>query len=137
MRSSDFGYVVKIAARYQKMIYPTDAPIVAWQQKDNSMPDQPPTYTPAPIDTAHVALSADVMELTEKLAEHNHDIWAKQRLKDGWTWGEKRDDENKHHPCLIPYADLPKSEKEYDRNAAIDTLKAIVALGYEIRKPSA
>lgn len=97
------------------------------------MPDQSPIYQPAPIDTAHVSLSPEVLELTEKLAEHAHDIWASQRLSDGWSYGEKRDDEKKRHPCLIAYADLPDSEKQYDRNAALDTLKAIVSLGYEIR----
>ena len=35
-------------------------------------------------------------------------------------------------PCLVPYADLPESEKEYDRNTAMQTLKAIIALGYGI-----
>ena len=99
------------------------------------MPDPQPTYTPAPIDTAHVTLSPAVLKLTEKLAEHNHDIWAQQRISDGWTYGEKRDDDKKQNPCLIAYANLPDSEKEYDRNAALDTLRAIVALGYEIKKP--
>jgi len=88
------------------------------------------------MDTAHVTLSSEVLELTEKLAEHAHDIWAQQRLSDGWTYGPERDDNKKHHPCLVPYADLPDSEKQYDRNAALDTLKAIVALGYEIDRGS-
>lgn len=100
------------------------------------MPDQQPAYKPAPIVTGHVTLSPEVLELTERLAEHNHDIWAQQRLSEGWTWGKKRDDDKKHHPCLVPYADLPDSEKKYDRNAALETLRAIVALGYEIQRPS-
>ncbi len=83
-----------------------------------------------------MTLSPEVLELTEKLAEHAHDIWAQQRLSDGWTYGPERDDNKKHHPCLVPYADLPDSEKQYDRNAALDTLKAIVALGYEIDRGS-
>ena len=107
--------------------------MAVWVQIGRSMPKQQPDYEPSPIDTTAITLSPEVLRLTEQLAEHAHDIWAKQRLSDGWTYGEKRDDEKKHHPCLIPYADLPDSEKQYDRNAAIDTLKAIVALGYEIR----
>ncbi len=93
-----------------------------------------PSYTPQPIDTSGVELSPEILELTERLAEHAHEIWAKQRLLDGWTLGPQRDDTKKQHPCLIPYADLPDSEKQYDRNAALDTLKAIMALGYEIRR---
>ena len=93
-------------------------------------------YTPSPIDTSGVELSPDVLALTERLAEHAHDIWARQRIKDGWTYGPVRNDALKHHPCLIPYADLPDSERQYDRNAALDTLKAILALGFRVSPAS-
>jgi ryanodine receptor 2 len=92
------------------------------------------SYTPRPIDTSKVALTPDIQALTERLAEHAHDIWAAQRLAQGWTHGPQRDDAAKRHPCLVPYADLPESEKEYDRAAALQTLKAIIALGYRITK---
>lgn len=91
-------------------------------------------YTPRPIDTSKPVLSEDLVELTERLAEHAHDIWAQQRITEGWTYGPERDDAEKKHPDLIPYSELPDSEKEYDRNAAMETLKAIVALGYRIEK---
>ena len=42
----------------------------------------------------------------------------------------------KKHPCLIPYADLPESEKTYDRETALGTLRAILALGYTIQPPA-
>src|SRR5437588_12653129 len=96
--------------------------------------EAPVAYQPEPIDTRNVALKKEVVELSERLAKHAHDIWAQQRLKDGWTLGDKRDDAKKMHPCLVPYEDLPDSEKTYDRNAAMQTLKAIIALGYEIEK---
>ena len=91
-------------------------------------------YTPKPIDTSAVVLSEDLLELTERLAENAHEIWAKQRTSEGWTWGAQRDDKEKKHPCLLPYGDLPESEKEYDRIMAMETLKVIVGLGYEIRR---
>ena len=74
------------------------------------------------------------MRLTERLAENAHDLWAAQRIKDGWTWGPTRDDSAKKHPCLVPYAELPESEKEYDRQAAMGTVKAIITLGYRIER---
>lgn len=91
-------------------------------------------YIPKPIDTSGIALTDDIVELTELLAKNSHDTWALQRLKDGWRYGPKRDDTKKEHPCLIPYEELPESEKEYDRKSAMETLKAIVALGYGIDK---
>jgi hypothetical protein len=56
------------------------------------------------------------------------------RLSEGWIWGPKRDDAKKTHPCLVPYAELPESEKEYDRQTALETIKAILALGYRIEQ---
>ncbi|MGO4375184.1 RyR domain-containing protein [Paenibacillus sp. 2TAB19] len=91
-------------------------------------------YNPKPIDTSGVELGDDILELTEKLAENTHDEWALQRMSDGWTLGAQRDDVNKLHPSLIPYADLTESEKEYDRITALKTLKALIALGYSIQK---
>jgi retron-type reverse transcriptase len=40
--------------------------------------------------------------------------------------------ETLQHPDLVAYADLPETEKTYDRNAAMETLKAVLALGYRI-----
>jgi hypothetical protein len=91
-------------------------------------------YQPTPIDTATAQLSAPLLELRERLAENAHDVWAQQRLADGWTWGPQRDDKTKKHPCLVPYIELPESEKEYDRRAALETLKAIIALGYRMER---
>jgi hypothetical protein len=91
-------------------------------------------YKPEPTDTKDIILPAELIELTEKIAENVHDIWAVGRISDGWVYGEKRDDVNKTTPCLVPYSELSEKEKEYDRNTAIETLKLIVALGYKIEK---
>lgn len=91
-------------------------------------------YTPNPVDTNEVVLSEELLALTEKIAENVHDVWAKGRIEEGWTYGEKRDNEKKTTPCLVSYQDLPESEKEYDRNTAMETLKLIVKLGYRIER---
>jgi RyR domain len=92
---------------------------------------------PAPIDTSGVLLSDDLQDLTEVLARHVHDVWAQQRIQDGWQYGPERNDERKEHPRLVPYDQLPDDEKVYDRNTALETLKVIVQLGYCITKPTA
>lgn len=89
-------------------------------------------YEPKPIDTSDIQLSAELLELTEKIAENVHDVWAVGRIEQGWTYGTERNDELKTTPCLVPYSELPDSEKEYDRNTALETLKLIVKLGYKI-----
>lgn len=91
-------------------------------------------YKPKPLDTSDVVLPDSLNELLERLAENTHEVWAVQRIKDGWRFGDKRDDETKEHPCLVPYMDLPESEKNYDRATAAETLKVAIVLGYKIEK---
>ena len=91
-------------------------------------------YVPQPLDTTGVQLPQDLEQLVEKMALNVHEVWAAGRISDGWTWGPVRNDELKHHPCLIPYKELPDSEREYDRHTAVETLKLILSLGYRIEK---
>jgi hypothetical protein len=91
-------------------------------------------YVPHPIDTSHVKLGDDLLGLSETLARNNHDVWARERLRDGWRYGAARNDERKEHPSLIPYEALTESEKKYDLNTVLETLKATAALGYRIER---
>lgn len=91
-------------------------------------------YTPHPLDTTDVRLPESLNELMEQLARNVHEVWAAGRIADGWNWGEVRDDEQKLHPCLVSYDELPEIEKDYDRRTALATLKTIVKLGYTIDK---
>ncbi len=95
------------------------------------MPDH--TYLPHPVDTSHVSLD-ELQPLLESLARNAHEIWAQQRLRDGWTYGAHRDDVKRTHPCLVPYENLSESEKDYDRIMVNEALKAIIAMGYSITK---
>lgn len=89
-------------------------------------------YIPKPMDTSKIELPSEINELVERLSENIHEVWSQQRIQDGWCYGEQRDDIKLLHPCLIPYNELPESEKVYDRNTVIETLKCILALGYQI-----
>ena len=91
-------------------------------------------YKPEPIDTKDVILPEELTALTEKIAENVHDVWAVGRISEGWTYGTSKDTEKKSSPFLVPYGELPVSEKEYVRNTAFETLKLIVKLGYKIEK---
>jgi hypothetical protein len=91
-------------------------------------------YVPAPVPTEGVEIPAELMELTEVMAKNVHEVWAEARMAEGWTYGLQRNDVLKTHPGLVPYEELPESERAYDRNTAIGTLKLIRALGYDIVK---
>lgn len=90
-------------------------------------------YTPQPLDTSDVRLPNELEELVENMAKNVHEVWAQGRIEQGWTYGEERSDALRKHPCLVPYEDLPESEKEYDRNTAVSTLKLILKLGFTIQ----
>ena len=91
-------------------------------------------YKPQPVDTSAIELDEDIRELGELIARNTHDVWAEGRIREGWTYGETRDDTKKTNPCLVPYEELSESEKEYDRSTSMETLKLIISLGYTIRK---
>lgn len=89
-------------------------------------------YDPKPIDTSDVTLPEELVALTEKIAENVHDVWAVGRISEEWTYGEQKDAEKKTTPLLVPYSELPESEKEYDRNTVLETIKLIIKMGYRI-----
>lgn len=89
-------------------------------------------YKPQPINVEDIDLDADLEELTEAIAENAHDTWARARMDEGWTYGPVRNDELKQHPDLVPYSQLPDSEKEYDRLMAMNTLRLVRRLGFDI-----
>jgi ryanodine receptor 2 len=90
------------------------------------------SYIPQPLNTGEIELSPELLKFTEHIAAHVHEVWAATRIAEGWKYGPKRNDERKEHPCLVPYSELPETEKEYDRKTAIETLKAIGSLGLRI-----
>ena len=92
------------------------------------------TYTPHMIDTSDICLDDDLNVLVDFLAKNTHDNWAHERIKMGWKFGDKRDDRRKEHPCLVPYEELPESEKEHDRIVVKELLKTLILLGFRIEK---
>ncbi len=91
-------------------------------------------YIPNPAETSDVELPEELIPLVEEMARNVHEVWAKKRMTEGWTYGPVRDDAKKETPCMVAYDDLPEDEKEYDRATSQETLKLILKLGFEISK---
>lgn len=91
-------------------------------------------YIPQPADTSDIQLSPELIELSEIIARDVHDTWALGRMREGWIYGPILDNQLKTHPCLVPYEELPETEKDYDRNTATATLQFVIAAGFEIKK---
>lgn len=92
------------------------------------------TYNPSPLNTEHITLTAELLSVVELIAENIHDEWSLKRIRDGWRYGPERCDSKKHNPCLVPYSNLPESERDYDRISTLTTVKLLLALGYKIEK---
>jgi class 3 adenylate cyclase len=95
------------------------------------LPDEP-----TPVDAVGNAGAPDISELREALARSVHETWLRLRTAEGWRCGPTRDDGRKEHPDLVPFEELAESEREYDRQTALTTLKTLLALGYTIQPPS-
>lgn len=92
-------------------------------------------YVPQPINTDDIADLPDKYNYRiEEIAEYLHDIWARAKLDDGWTYGPSRNEAKKEHDLLVPYSKLSDEEKQYDRNIATETVKLLIKLGYDINK---
>lgn len=91
-------------------------------------------YYPKPIDTSRIEMPQDLLGLADTLARNVHETWALERINQGWEYGPERNDARKLHPCLVPYDELPDSEKKFDHITAMETLKVIIGLGYKISK---
>lgn len=89
-------------------------------------------YRPLPIDTSTIELPPRLIRLVDLLSENAHEVWAKGRMDEGWTYGPQRDDKAKKHPCLVPYIFLTDEEKEYDLNIAKETLKTLLAMKFTL-----
>ncbi len=91
-------------------------------------------YVPKPLDVSDVDLDADLIDLTELLAENAHEAWAARRAEEGWSYGKRLDGRRKRDPRMVPFTSLPDTEKEVSRTAAMDTLRLVEKLGFRISR---
>ncbi|MBR5105023.1 MAG: zinc-ribbon domain-containing protein [Alistipes sp.] len=120
----------------EELVSPLSHFVDAWQDSKCYLvvackPDEY-EYVPQPIDLSDVVLDKSLDELREAIAENAHEVWAFNRRSDGWSYGPHRDDTLKQTPCMVPYSQLPDSEKQYDRDMAMQTIKLMRKLGYDL-----
>ncbi|CAI5726558.1 unnamed protein product [Hyaloperonospora brassicae] len=119
--------LLREAMSFRRNSLMSDSPYFTTYGEDNIE-----VYRPLPIDTTTVELPPRLLRLVDLLAENAHEVWAKGRMDEGWTFGPQRDDGTRKHPCLVPYVFLTDDEKEYDINIAKETLKTLIAMKFTI-----
>ncbi|KAA0711620.1 Ryanodine receptor 3 [Triplophysa tibetana] len=92
-------------------------------------------YKPAPLDLSDVKLTPGQELLVDKLTENAHNVWAKDRVKQGWTYGIQQDLKSKRNPRLVPYALLDERTKKSNRDSLREAIRTLIGYGYSVEPP--
>lgn len=78
--------------------------------------ENPPSWKMVKQDDRerYIRAVANALDLKLKDPEQMHKAWSMQMMQNGWEFGEKKSDEEKTHPNLIPWESLPEKEKAKD-----------------------
>ncbi|XP_017836906.1 ryanodine receptor isoform X16 [Drosophila busckii] len=93
-------------------------------------------YKPAPLDLSAVTLTPKLEELVDQLAENTHNLWARERIQQGWTYGLNEDSENHRSPHLVPYGKVDEAIKKANRDTASETVRTLLVYGYVLDPPT-
>ena len=66
------------------------------------------------------------------LAIYEHDEWCEEKIGQGWTYGEVRDDDNLIHDCLVPWDDLTPEVQQYDIDPVENIPNLVEKVGLKI-----
>lgn len=72
-----------------------------------------PTWEDSPDWQKDSVINGVKLHLSDENASTaaSHESWLKQKTEEGWKYGPVKDVEAKEHPCFLPYAELPESQK--------------------------
>ncbi|KAG5899237.1 hypothetical protein JTB14_035422 [Gonioctena quinquepunctata] len=97
---------------------------------------QPNGYKPAPLDLSAITLTAKLEELVDQLAENTHNLWAKERIQQAWTYGLNEDPDMYRSPHLVPYGKVDDAIKKANRDTASETVRTLLVYGYNLDPPT-
>ncbi len=91
---------------------------------------------PTDLPAEKIPLPVFSHDEVEQMAEREHGRWNVERLSAGWRYAEKKDEERRLSPYLVPWKSvlLPDGIKEYDRNAVRDWPKILAQAGWQVRR---
>uniref|UniRef100_A0A4W3JLJ5 Ryanodine receptor 2 n=1 Tax=Callorhinchus milii TaxID=7868 RepID=A0A4W3JLJ5_CALMI len=95
----------------------------------------PSGYKPAPMDLSHIKLTSTQEAMVDKLAENAHNVWARDRIKQGWTYGIQQDVKNRRNPRLVPYTLLDERTKKSNKDSLREAVRTLLGYGYNLEAP--
>lgn len=93
-------------------------------------------YKPAPLDLSAINLTPKLEELVDQLAENTHNLWAKERIQQAWTYGLNEDPDMFRSPHLVPYIKVDDAIKKANRDTASETVRTLLVYGYVLDPPT-
>ncbi|KAM8876872.1 ryanodine receptor 2 isoform 3-T3 [Synchiropus picturatus] len=92
-------------------------------------------YKPAPLDLSHIKLTSTQEAMVDKLAENAHNVWARDRIRQGWTYGIQQDVKNRRNPRLVPYTLLDERTKKSNKDSLREAVRTLLGYGYNLEAP--
>lgn len=92
-------------------------------------------YKPAPLDLSHVRLTPAQTTLVDRLAENGHNVWARDRVSQGWSYSAVQDIPARRNPRLVPYRLLDEATKRSNRDSLCQAVRTLLGYGYNIEPP--
>uniref|UniRef100_A0A7N6A8U4 Ryanodine receptor 2 n=1 Tax=Anabas testudineus TaxID=64144 RepID=A0A7N6A8U4_ANATE len=92
-------------------------------------------YKPAPLDLSHIKLTPTQEAMVDKLAENAHNVWARDRIRQGWTYGIQQDVKNRRNPRLVPYTLLDERTKKSNKDSLREAVRTLLGYGYNLEAP--
>ncbi|NXC05808.1 RYR2 protein, partial [Orthonyx spaldingii] len=92
-------------------------------------------YKPAPMDLSFIKLTPSQEAMVDKLAENAHNVWARDRIRQGWTYGIQQDVKNRRNPRLVPYALLDDRTKKSNKDSLREAVRTLIGYGYNLEAP--
>uniref|UniRef100_A0A3B4UZ35 Ryanodine receptor 2 n=1 Tax=Seriola dumerili TaxID=41447 RepID=A0A3B4UZ35_SERDU len=92
-------------------------------------------YKPAPLDLSHIKLTSTQEAMVDKLAENAHNVWARDRIHQGWTYGIQQDVKSRRNPRLVPYTLLDERTKKSNKDSLREAVRTLLGYGYNLEAP--
>lgn len=91
----------------------------------------PPTWKKLSIND--YLLSEGYIEVASAMAENAHEVWAKNKMENGWIYGPEKSVGKKTTPDLRPYSELSDNDRSYDLDISMNILNFLASKDYVFR----
>lgn len=84
--------------------------------------------------TKYQAVTCFENSLLDQLAQSEHARWVAERVINGWTYGETRDNVYKIHPDIAPWEQIDEATKQYDYTLTRNIMQSLSDKGFTVIK---